>query len=153
VAVAQWKDALTNVQQVPNNTSYYSQAQPLISSYQSALSRAREHLRVAVAVQNAQIDLNRICVGMTQVCTYRQVGNAIQVHIIPDYDQAVEQTMTYTPTATDYANHSETISRAGVLLQAVAAVSEKVQVPIELYSAGGSRFGTYDPELSGYVRR
>lgn len=150
-AVEVWQEALTNAQQVPNNTSYNDQATPLISSYTTALTQAQDRLRVAVGMQSAKTDLDRICSGTPRICNYTLESEVIQVYITADYDQAVEQAIAATEMTGDYQTRAGVMAHVNSLLRAIAAISENSQLSIELYNSDGSLFGTYIPRLSGYV--
>jgi len=152
-AVEQWRDALTQAQQVPNNTLYYAQAQPLINAYTAALSQAQDTLSTTTAMQSAAADLSRICEGSPTICSYSFAETAIQVRITAAYDRAVEQAMTRTQMTGDYVAQAEVTAHVNTLLRALAAISENAEVPIELYNSDGSLFGTYVPAFSGYVAR
>ena len=45
-AVANWREALTNIKQVPSNTAYTEPAQPLVASYSTSLKQAEGQLRL-----------------------------------------------------------------------------------------------------------
>jgi tetratricopeptide (TPR) repeat protein len=152
-AVSQWRSALANAQQVPTGTTYHSQIQPLINSYSTSLSTAQETLRSAVAIGSAQSQLEQTCAGTPRVCTFTLTNEVIQVRITPAYDQAVEQAMANSQAAGDQNAQAEIAAYVNALLRALASISESTQVPVELYNADGSVFGTYVPELSGYVTR
>jgi hypothetical protein len=152
-AVEQWRDALDHAQQVPNSSSYYSQAQPLINAYTAALAQAEDTKRVTIAMQSATDALSRTCSGTLRICEYTFANNAIRVNITPEYDRAVEQAMVRTQATGDYYAQVEFTAHVNSLLRAVAAISENANIPIELYNSDGSLFGTYEPEFSGYVAR
>jgi hypothetical protein len=152
-AVSQWRSALANAQQIPTGTSYHGQVQPLVNSYTSSLSQAQETLRSAVARGNAQAQLEQTCAGTVRVCTFTVTDEEIQVQITSDYDQAIEQAIANGQAAGNPNAQAEATAHSNALLRALADISESTQVPIELYNADGSLFGTYVPELSGYVTR
>lgn len=152
-AVSQWRSALANAQQIPTGTSYHGQVQPLVNSYTTSLSQAEETLRSAVARGNAQAQLEQTCAGTVRVCTFTVTGEEIQVQITPDYDQAIEQAIANGQAAGNPNAQAEATAHSNALLRALADISESTQVPLELYNADGSLFGTYVPELSGYVPR
>ncbi|NJO51970.1 MAG: hypothetical protein HC840_24030, partial [Leptolyngbyaceae cyanobacterium RM2_2_4] len=152
-AVSQWRSALANAQQIPTGTSYHGQLQPLVNSYSTSLSEAQETLRSAVAIGNAQAQLEQTCSSSIRICTFTLSDKEIQVRITPDYDQAIEQAIANGQAAGNPNAQAEAAAHSNALLRALADISESTQVPIELYNADGSLFGTYVPELSGYVPR
>jgi hypothetical protein len=149
-AVTQWQAALGRVQQVPNGTSYFSQAQPLIASYRAALTNAQSRLQTNVGMQSAQSNLEQTCSGTPRACTLTRDGDILQVRITAAYQQAAQQTMPGAP-ASGNAASGAAVAYLNPLLRAVASVGESANLPIELYNADGSLFGTYEPELDGYV--
>jgi gas vesicle protein len=152
-AVSQWRSALANAQQIPTGTSYHGQIQPLVNSYSTSLSEAQETLRSAVAMGNAQAQLEQTCASSIRICTFTLSDKEIQVRITPDYDQAIEQAIANGQATGNPNVQAEATAHSNALLRALANISESTQVPIELYNADGSLFGTYVPELSGYVPR
>ncbi len=149
-AVTQWQAALGRVQQVSNGTSYFSQAQPLIASYRVALTNAQSRLQTNVGMQSAQANLEQTCSGSPRACTLTRDGDILQVRITAAYQQAAQQTMPGAP-ASGNAASGASVAYLNPLLRAVASVGESANLPIELYNADGSLFGTYEPELDGYV--
>jgi hypothetical protein len=152
-AVSQWRSALANAQQIPTGTSYHGQVQPLVNSYSTSLSEAQETLRSAVAMGNAQAQLEQTCASSIRICTFTLSDKEIQVRITPDYDQALDQAIANGQAVGNPNVQAEAAAHSNALLRALANISESTQVPIELYNADGSLFGTYVPELSGYVPR
>jgi hypothetical protein len=152
-AVANWRNALANMQQIPQGTSYYTQAQPLLNEYQTALAQAEENLRRTTALQAIQPNLNRTCAGNPKVCTYTLSPAAIRVQMTAGYDRAVENAITSAQVRGNVSDRAEVVNQVNTLLQRLAEISETAQVPIELYNSNGSKFGTYAPDVSGFVSR
>jgi hypothetical protein len=152
-AVAQWQNALTNAQQVSNGTSYHDQIQALISTYQTALTTAQTNLRTAVVAQGAEVALNRACSGSSTICTYSMGATAIQVRLTTDYDWAVRSVIANNPLPGDANTQQALKDYINTLLQSFATASQTAQMPVDLYDAQGQVFGTYDPQLGGFVQR
>ncbi|HIK53566.1 MAG TPA: hypothetical protein IGS37_00050 [Synechococcales cyanobacterium M55_K2018_004] len=150
-AVGQWRTALTRIQQVPSGTSRYPQAQPLVTTYRNALSRAQQRLGTAVGIQSARIALEQTCGTTPRICTYASAGNAVQVRLTPSYTEAAGVAIAKSPSAANPGENSAMLAYMNPLLQALASVGEQANLPIELYNADGSLFGTYAPQLDGYV--
>jgi tetratricopeptide (TPR) repeat protein len=147
-AKATWQQAVENLQRIPQQTVYYTQAQSTLRSYTESLTQAEKNAARLVAMQAVQPDLDRTCVQLVSLCTYSFTPQAIRVQITRSYDQATEQIMTAQENS---ATQAAIATQVGNLLRSLAAISESAQVPIELYNADGSRFGTYSPEASGFV--
>ncbi|MBI4781946.1 MAG: hypothetical protein HY785_11605 [Oscillatoriophycideae cyanobacterium NC_groundwater_1537_Pr4_S-0.65um_50_18] len=168
-AVAAWRSAFTNIQQISQGTTYYSQAQPLVSEYQAALTQAETNLDRTSAMQRVKPDLDRACLGtelganleanlksqagMSKVCTYTLSPTAIRIQVTPQYDQAVENVITRAQTQGDARARAEVTTQVNELLRNLADIGKTAQVPIELYSSNGSMFANYNPNASGYVAR
>lgn len=150
-AVTAWQNALETVRQIPTDTSYYEQAQPLMNSYSGALDRAQQNLRLAVAIQDAQVDLDRICNTAPQICDYTLASDAIQIYIAAEFDQIVEQAIVTSDMANGSSGAQNASLKINTLLQALATIGEEAYVSIELYDADGALFATYAPSLSGYT--
>ncbi|HEY9627513.1 MAG TPA: hypothetical protein V6C84_09440 [Coleofasciculaceae cyanobacterium] len=168
-AVAAWRSAFTNIQQIPQGTTYYTQAQPLVSEYQAALAQAETNRDRTSAMQRVKPDLDRACLGtglganleanlksqtgLSKVCTYTLSPIAIRIQVTPQYDQAVENVITRAQTQGDARARAEVTTQVNELLQNLADIGKTAQVPIELYSSNGSIFANYNPDASGYVAR
>jgi len=152
-AVNQWQEALRYAQQVPQNTSQSTQAQTLVTAYKAALVTAQDRLKLAVSDQTAQGALARTCAGTPRVCTYSRMGNVMQVRITPSYDQALQQAAAATQAKGEDDAQAAMMLNFSPLLQAIAVAGEESQLPIQLFNANGSLFGTYDPRLDGFVNQ
>jgi hypothetical protein len=141
-AVIGWRDALNQAQQVPQGTTYYDQAQPLISNYRQALAAAEEKLREAVGRQEAANQLANLCATSNQ-CTYRRSGDRLQVQVT---QANVGRGAFPLP-----GMHSPISEPFNNLLRAVANIGDRAQVKVDVFNTDGSLFGTYTPDVNGYV--
>ncbi|HCF27150.1 MAG TPA: hypothetical protein DEV81_08085 [Cyanobacteria bacterium UBA11049] len=146
LALSNWNQALNSAKQVPGGTQYYNQSQPLIAFYTSAIQQAGAKLKVANAMQLARTDLNRICSGTIRVCKYTLNNQLIMVQLTSGYEQAVER---------NYINaklHTNSKTQVGVamhyhkLKQALEAISNKANVPLQVYESDGSSLHNYKPK-------
>ncbi|HEY9700109.1 MAG TPA: hypothetical protein V6D10_22835 [Trichocoleus sp.] len=151
-AASVWQNALTKIQQIPTNTAYSNQAQTLVSAYTTALNQAETNRTRYGAMQSQKAQLDRTCRGNPEICTYTFTPQAIRVQITRTYDRLAERTITSSQSGTVSAPPA-TVNQVDELLRSLAAISEQAQVPIELYNADGSKFGTYAPDVSGYVQQ
>ncbi|MBW4657343.1 MAG: hypothetical protein KME15_01610 [Drouetiella hepatica Uher 2000/2452] len=153
-AVGLWRKAVINVQQIPQGTAYYNQAQPLISEYQAALTQAEANLNRSSAMQSVKPDLDRACLGTVSAaskCTYTLSSDGIRIQITPQYDRAVENAITRAQTQGSASARTAVTAQVNELLQNLAEIGKTAQVPIELYSSDGSIFASFAPDQSGYV--
>jgi hypothetical protein len=149
-AIDLWESALANLKKVNQGTTPYAQAQPLIATYQAAFTAAQSGLRISEAIQAAKPALDRTCGGNPKVCQYDSSATAIRVQITYGYDAMVESAMTSAQTQGNYTSQAGVISQVNTFLQDLSLISQSAQVPIELYNANGSKFGTYTPGTSGF---
>jgi hypothetical protein len=152
-AIVQWRTALTAANQVSTGTSYHHQTQPLISTYQVSLATAQENLRMALAIQDAESELGQLCTGATPICTYVLAKDAIQIHLTAAYDQVVQAVIINAPLGGDPRTQAALTDYVNNLLRAFTNVSQKAQLPLDLYNADNKIFSTYDPRLGGFVQR
>jgi hypothetical protein len=143
-AVSTWQDALSQVQQVPVDSSYHEQMQPLVNSYSLALEDAQQNLRLAIAAQRAQAELDKLCAGPTPPCTYQVSRNRTEVWLTIPQTTAIPFPQPDRP-GTVLNPPLET------LLHQIAQVGTLANVEIDVYTAEGNLFGRYVPTLSGYV--
>lgn len=145
-AVANWREALTNVKQVPNNTAYSEPAQPLVASYSNSLKQAEAQLQVAAAMQRTRADLNRICAGTPKLCSYAIANNVIRVQFTASYERKLRTAFVVGQsgdrnTLGGAVNHIETLQTA---LQTIA---DNAGLPLEVYNADGSDLiGSFNPK-------
>ncbi|NEP00686.1 MAG: hypothetical protein F6K58_18850 [Symploca sp. SIO2E9] len=133
-AVINWRNALSYVNQVPNNTFYYAKAQSLIDSYQESLEQAQAKLEVVVRTQQAREDLNRICFGGTPVCSYSINDNVIKVKLTRSYMQTVKQTALTAQVSGDSKAQAGVINHVLRLEDAFEVVSSNAQMRLEVYT-------------------
>lgn len=140
-AVASWRDALNQAQQVPKETTYYDQAQPLIESYSRSLEIAEDKLQIVVARQDAEEQIRTLC--NTGICTFAALSDRLQVRVVQPSVGAGSFPLPGT---------SQPISEPfNDLLRSVADIGRRSQVKIDVFNVDGTLFGTYTPEVNGYV--
>ncbi|NET51493.1 MAG: hypothetical protein F6K09_23080 [Merismopedia sp. SIO2A8] len=137
-AVINWRNALTYVNQVPNNTFYYAKAQSLIDSYQESFEQAQAKLEVVIRTQQAREDLNRICFGGTQVCSYSISNNVIKVKLTRNYMQTVRKTALTAQVSGDSKAQAGVINHVLRLEDALEVVSSNAQMRLEVYTPDDS---------------
>lgn len=144
-AVINWREALTNVKQVPSGTTYDEPAQPLVASYTTSLKQAEARLQFATAMQRTRADLNRVCAGSPKLCSFAIASDVIRVQFTPSYERALRTAFVVgrsgdSGTLGGAVNHIETLQTA---LQTIA---NNAGLPMEVYSADGSELiGSFNP--------
>lgn len=146
-AVATWQNALAAVKQVPPNTVFYEQAQPLTATYANSLKLAQARLQVAANLQRVRSDLDRICSGSPRICSYRITNTAIQLQFTSSYERALRAAF-FLGRAGDPGTLGGTIKHIESLQAALQTVSNNAGVEIEVYGSDGSELiGSFSPEI------
>jgi len=145
-AVSSWRRALTYAQQVPKGTFYYPQAQPLIESYDAALTQAQEKLKVAVVLQKANSDLNRVCAGSPKICDHIVTRQGIRVYLTPTYVNSVRRTAMTAGISGDAGTLAGVDDHLKTLQSALEAISENADLPLEIYDHTRALVGRYSPK-------
>nr|RNJ69349.1 MAG: hypothetical protein EDM05_10895 [Leptolyngbya sp. IPPAS B-1204] len=150
-AVTYWQDALNYARQVPSDSVYYGQAQPLIDTYTQTLQQAQGNSRRSSVIQTAKPNFDQACAGNPQICTYTLSPEAVRIQFTSAYDRTVEGLINSARQQGSPGFPPATVNQVNGLLRALANISDATQVPIELYNSNGAKLGTYAPTLSGYV--
>jgi hypothetical protein len=145
-AVASWREALTNVKQVPNNTAYAEPAQPLVASYGTSLKQAEAQLQVSAALQRTRSDLNRICAGSPTMCSYTIANNVIRVQFTPSYERKL-RTAFLIGQSGDRGTLGGAVNHIETLQTALQTIADNAGLPLEVYNADGSDLiGSFNPK-------
>ncbi len=144
-AVANWRNALTYAKQVPTNTLYYQDAQPLVSKYNTALTDAENQLRLADIVEGARADLRRTCAGSPRICDFSVTIDLIKVNLNPDYVRTLVRTAITAEANGDISTQVDVREHLSTLEAALKAISQNSHIPIELYDENGSLMGRSVP--------
>jgi hypothetical protein len=144
-AVTNWRNAMTYLKQVPSDSFYYPKAQSLARSYQGAYKQAQGQLQLAIKMQQARSDLNQTCYGKTKVCIYSINNNLIKVRLTPLYLQMVRQTALAARNAGDGKAQAGVVNHILTLGQALEAISDNAQLPVQLYNPDGTLIETHSP--------
>lgn len=133
-AVVNWRNALSDAQQVPDNTFDYGKAQSLIKTYTDARDRAEAQLQKAVKMEQARNDLQQICTQKTKVCHFTISPKTIKIHLTPTYVQEVRQTASKAQTAGDLQTQVKLLDHVYTLERALETISENLGIPLEVYT-------------------
>ncbi|MFB2938763.1 hypothetical protein ACE1B6_26220 [Aerosakkonemataceae cyanobacterium BLCC-F154] len=145
-AVSSWRRALTYAQQVPKGTFYYTQSQPLIDSYSSALNQAQDRLKVALVLQKANTDLNRVCNVSPKICEHIVTRQGIKVYLTPAYVNSVRRTAMSAGINGDANTLAGVDDHLKTLQSALEAISENSVLPLEIYDHTRALIGKYNPK-------
>ncbi len=141
-----WRSALNYVKQVPEDTFYYYQAQPLIKSYSKSLEDAEKQLLTAMRVEQARGDLEKTCAGNPRVCFYTLNKNVVKVRLTPAYLSKINQNNEKIQSKEDYQAEVNLRNHVFTLGQALETISEESKTRVEVYKPDGSLATTYTPE-------
>ena len=144
-AVANWRNALSFVNQVSSNTYYYGKAQALASTYAVALKQTQAQLQLAIKFQQARRDLSQTCYGKTKACIYTIDNNLIKVRLSPAYLQTVRDTAFTAQTKGDANAQTGVVNHILTLGEALEAISDNARIPLEVYAPDGSIIQSHSP--------
>lgn len=145
-AVASWRRASTYAQQVPENTFFYEQAQPLSDNYMASLRRSQSKLEVAVVIQKARTDLDKTCAGVPKVCEHTVSLQMLKVYLTPAYVGGVKRTAMTAGLSGDAKTLAGVDDHLKTLQAALEAISENANVPLEIYDEKRTMIGRYVPK-------
>lgn len=145
VAVVHWRKALTNMNQVPKESFYYSKTQSLVQSYSNALKQAKLKLQLALKVQQTRNDLKQTCTGKVQVCNFGIINNIIKVRLTPAYTKLVKQTANSAQVRGDSNAQSSIVNHILTLGEALEAISDNARMRLEVYDADGTLIQNHVP--------
>ncbi|HEY9661947.1 MAG TPA: hypothetical protein V6C65_26120, partial [Allocoleopsis sp.] len=150
-AVTNWRDAIAALKQIPEGTTYYSQAQTMLASSTTALQKAEATLKQINLTETVSPQLDRLCKGIPTLCSYTIAVDAIRVQFTPTYDLLAERTLLASQSQNGTSLRADTFNQMNQLLRSFAGISTTAEVPLELYNASSTRFATYDPQRSSYI--
>ncbi len=145
-AVTSWRRASTYAQQVPSGTYYHAQAQQLSDSYSASLSKAQAKLQVALILQKARTDLDRICTGVPKICNHTVDRQTIKVYLTPAYVNGVRRTAMTAGLSGDATTLAGVDDHLKTLQVALEAISENADVTLEIYDQNRALIGRYVPQ-------
>lgn len=152
LAMLGWRDAITQAKGVPMGTSRYADSQNLLKTYEPALAKAQENLRLALRFRKAEENFSRIC--KPSFCDFGLRGGTVQFALAKNYDALADFSITEPNNRPDVGipASDQMITEVNYLLQEVINIGKRTQLPIELYSAEGQFIARFSPELEGYVK-
>ncbi|NEQ55172.1 MAG: hypothetical protein F6K11_34470 [Leptolyngbya sp. SIO3F4] len=151
LAMLGWRDAITQIKAVPMGSSRYTDSQNLLKTYDPALSKAQENLRLAIRFDKAKENFGRIC--KPSFCQFGLKGGSVQFKLAKDYDALTDFSITDpNDRASSVPASDQMIREVNQMLQEVINIGKRTQLPIELYGSDGGFIAWFNPELEGYVK-
>ncbi|MFQ4143668.1 hypothetical protein [Chlorogloeopsis sp. ULAP02] len=141
MAVSHWKQALTIVKQINQESLYYNQAQSLIEPYANSLSQAEEKLEAANFFQQIRADLEKTCGGEIRVCSFTVTEREILVRITPEYEQALNISLNQK----DQNNVATVTTHLQSLQQALEVIGDNAKLAVIVFDAQGNQIHSHMP--------
>lgn len=145
VATTQWQQAVNALQVIPTASTYYNQAQALISPYTTALQQAQLQQQSTVSNLNqTRSDLEKTCQGKVRICTFTVDDKIVNVRITRDYEQVLQSNFANmnNNNINSVKNHLETLQ------QAIEVISDNAKMPILIFDAQGQQIHTHLPQAN-----
>jgi hypothetical protein len=145
VATTQWQQAVNALQVIPTASSYYNQAQALISPYTTALQQVQIQQQSATSNLNrTRRDLEKTCQGKVQICTFTVDDKIVNVRITHNYEQIIQSNLANVNNTNlkSVTNHLETLQ------QAMEVISDNAKMPILIFDAQGQQIHTHLPQVN-----
>ncbi len=144
-AVAQWNQSVVAIQSIPQTSTVFDRAKPLVFEYTKSFQQAEEQLKTSQKIALANKDLQTTCTGTPQICTYSVTGKAIVVHLMPLYTQTVMQTAMAASTQGDGNARAGIVNHVSTLGDALQTIGDNAKLPLEIYGADGKQIQSYRP--------
>jgi hypothetical protein len=145
-AAIRWQQALNTIKQVPNDSPFYSQAQPLVEAYSVALQEAQTKFQTTAttSTDTTRKDLDKTCTGTVRVCNFAIDSRVITVRITPEYEQTLQSNIESTnlqkvQTVNNVTKHLETLQ------QALEIISDNANLAVLVFDAQGQQIFTHIP--------
>jgi hypothetical protein len=145
-AVSQWNQAVVAIQSIPQNSTVYNQAKPLVFEYTKSFQKVESQLKNTQTIATATKDLQRTCAGNPQICSFTVSAKTIVVRLMPLYTQTVKQTAVAASTQGDRSARAGILNHVNTLGNALQTIGDNAKLPIELYGADGKQIQNYRPQ-------
>jgi hypothetical protein len=144
-AVLEWNQSVVAIQSIPQNSTIYAQAKPLVAEYTKNFQQAQQKLKATQKMSLANKDLQRTCAGTPQICSYTINSKSIVVRLMSLYTQTLSQTAMAASTQGDSNAKAGIINHVNTLGNALQTISENAKLPLEVYGADGKQIQNYRP--------
>ena len=144
-AVSQWSQAKAAIQNIPQTSAVYSQAQPLIAEYTKSFQQADEQFKTDRKIALSNRDLQQTCGGNPQICSYTVSNKGIVVRLMSVYTQTLRQTAIAASNQGDGKAKVGILNHVNTLGNALQTISENAKLPLQVYGADGKQIQNYLP--------
>jgi hypothetical protein len=144
-AVVQWNQAVVAIQNVPQTSTAYDLAKPLVGEYTKNFQQAQSQLKAMRQIAQANTDLQRTCNGNPQICSYTVTNKGIVVRLMPIYAQTLMQTAIAASTQGDTNAKAGVINHVSTLGNALQTIADNAKLPLQIFGANGKQIQNYRP--------
>jgi hypothetical protein len=146
IAVDRWNQAVVAIQNIPETSTVYDRAKPLVFEYSKSFQRAEEQLKINERIALSTKDLQSTCAGSPQICTYTVTSKGIVVRFTPLYSNTVMDRAKTAVAGDNGIAKMGILSHVNTLGDALQTISENAQLPIAVYGADGKQIQNYKPQ-------
>jgi hypothetical protein len=146
IAVNRWNQAVVAIQNIPETSTVYDRAKPLVFEYTKSFQRAEEQLKINERIALSTKDLQSTCAGSPQICTYTVTNKGIVVRFTPLYSNTVMDRAKTAVAGDNGTAKMGILSHVNTLGDALQTISENAQLPIAVYGADGKQIQNYKPQ-------
>ncbi len=142
-----WQQALNTIKQIPNDSPFYSQAQPLVEAYSVALTEAQAKLQTtatSAATDTTRKDLQKTCTATVRVCNFTVDSRVITIRITPEYEQTL-QSNTEGANSNKVQNITSVRKHLETLQQALEVIGDNANLAVLVFDAQGQQIFTHIP--------
>jgi hypothetical protein len=144
-AVVQWNQAVVAIQSVPQTSTAFDRAKPLVGEYTKNFQQAQSQLKALRQVAQANQDLQRTCTGDPQICSYTVTNKGIVVRLMPIYAQTLMQTAIAASTQGDTNAKAGVLNHVNTLGNALQTIADNAKLPLQIFGADGKQIQNYRP--------
>lgn len=146
-AAIRWQQALNIIKQVPQDSPFYSQAQPLVEAYSVALQEAQTKFQTTATTAGTDTtrkDLEKTCTATVRVCNFTIDSRVITVRMTPEYEQTLQSNIEAVNSkgvqdVKSVTKHLETLQ------QALEIISDNANLAVLVFDAQGQQIFTHIP--------
>ncbi len=144
-AVIQWNQAVVAIQSVPQTSTAYDRAKPLVGEYTKNFQQAQSQLKSLRQIAQANQDLQRTCTGNPQICSYTVTNKGIVVRLMSIYTQTLRQTAIAASTQGDANAKAGVLNHVNTLGNALQTIADNAKLPLQVFGADGKQIQNYRP--------
>jgi hypothetical protein len=146
-AAIRWQQALNSIKQVPNDSPFYSQAQPLVEAYSVALQEAQTKFQTTATTASTDTthkDLKKTCTATVRVCNFTVDSRVITVRITPQYEQTLQNNIEGS-NSQKVQNVANVTKHLETLQQALEIIGDNANLAVLVFDAQGQPIFTHIP--------